>query len=156
MTDDGKRFLDKLLAYHDLEFYRINTIQMIIEYLFNRFRWVILFTIFPIYVFQVIFFWLTLIQYNHQAKMSHEYRQKTILYATLNLWTNIISLTYNFFVFVRMPKQFFFRLITWNDLIFGAVNITLYFYIIQDNRGHTVKGDTSSTNIYDKRAMEIR
>ena len=129
---------------------------MIIEYLFNRFRWVILFTIFPIYIFQVVFFWLTLTQYKHQATLSLEHRKQTIYYSTINLWTNIVSLTYNFFVFVRMPKQFFYRLITWNDLIFGAVNITLYVYIIQDNKGHLVKDDTSGTKIYDLRAMEIR
>jgi hypothetical protein len=133
MEEDGKRFLEKLSQYKDLDYYRINTIQMIIEYLFNRFRMVILFTIFPIYVCQVIFFSLTLLQYHHHEKLTEEYRKQTIFYATLNLWTNIISLCYNLYVFVKMPRQFFFRLITWNDLIFAAVNITLYSYINADN-----------------------
>ena len=65
MTEDGKKFLEKLSDYRDLDYYRINTIQMIIEYLFNRFRWVILLTIFPIYIFQVVFFSLTFLQYKH-------------------------------------------------------------------------------------------
>ena len=50
MTKEGKFFLESLLQYKDFSYYRINTIQMIIEYLFNRFRIVILFTIFPIYI----------------------------------------------------------------------------------------------------------
>jgi hypothetical protein len=51
MTADGKRFLEALLGHHDLAYYNINTIQMIIEYLFNRFRYVIMVTFFPIYMF---------------------------------------------------------------------------------------------------------
>ena len=150
MDDEGKLFLETLLQYQDLAYYRINTIQMIIEYLFNRFRTVILLTILPIYILQVIFFTQTLLQYDYQKVQLKAYKESTRLYSSLNLAINIVSLLYNLIVFIKMPKKFFFRLITWNDLIFGGINITLFVCISIDLDMNAIHEDN------DKIKMRIR
>lgn len=51
VTPAGKKFLNAILHYKNLEYYRITTIQMIIEYLFSKFKSVILFAMLPLYLF---------------------------------------------------------------------------------------------------------
>jgi hypothetical protein len=45
-----------------------------------------------------------------------------------------------------MPRTFFKRLITWNDLIFGAINIVLNTFILADNRLGAENYKTDETN----------
>ena len=46
-----------------------------------------------------------------------------------------------------MPKQFFFRGITWNDLIFGAVNIIINAMILVDNSPNRNHNDGDATTM---------
>ena len=113
-------------------------------------------TILPIYIFQVVFFSLTLLQYHHQENMTEEHKKWTKYFSRWNLGVNIFSLCCNFYIFVMMPKKFFFRLITWNDLIFGAINIYLNSIILRDMKDPTNIGGVDKVGKTSDITMTIR
>ena len=55
-----------------------------------------------------------------------------------------------------MPKKFFFRLITWNDLIFGAINIYLNSIILRDMKDPTNIGGVDKIGKTSDITMTIR
>lgn len=48
---EGKEFLQAILRLDNLELYKIESLQMIIEFLFLKFKFIILAIIFPLYLF---------------------------------------------------------------------------------------------------------
>lgn len=48
-TKEGKDFLQNILLTGNLDFFKIDTIQYITEFLFLRFKYVIIFLLLPIY-----------------------------------------------------------------------------------------------------------
>ena len=48
---EGKEFLQAILQLDNLELYKIESLQMIIEFLFLKFKFFILAFIFPLYIF---------------------------------------------------------------------------------------------------------
>ena len=88
--------------------------------------------------------------------MTEEHKKWTRYYSKWNLGVNIFSLCYNFYIFVVMPKKFFFRLITWNDLIFAAINIYLNSIILRDMKDPTNIGAVNKVGLTSDITMTIR
>ena len=130
MTTAGKKFLNAILHYKNLEYYKITTIQMIIEYLYSRFAFVILLVLLPLYLLQLFFFTMTLLEYKYEGTKDAKDVKDIIMWSSLNGGINVISLFYNLFIFIKMPKKFFQRAITYIDLIFAGINLTLNALIL--------------------------
>ena len=53
-TEYGKEYLNEILHSEDLEFYRVKTIKMLIEFLYQRFKNTLVKYLLPLYIMQLI------------------------------------------------------------------------------------------------------
>jgi len=54
--NEGYNFLRGMLMSEDLEYYDITTIQMLIEFLYQKFKYIIMWTLIPLYMLSHYFF----------------------------------------------------------------------------------------------------
>lgn len=158
---------------------------MVIEFMFQRFKTVLVISLLPLYISQIIFFELTIYWYEVYLTEWRSYSQVVsisapsdwgltmeavttkeqldmydyldtsvmdlrilIIFGGMNLLVNIIQIAYNSRMLYHMGPKFFSRGITWVDLSFGIINLSMTILVALDLLGRNVAETTNARKDY--------
>lgn len=140
---DGYFFLCEILRNEDLSWYNLQSLRMIIEFLYTKIKYAILCLLLPCYIInQILFVTVALVnetlrtkyeidKENNIVKGNEESKQWSnilIWCLVLNLCSVLIQTFINYFMFKMMGMRYFKRVWSWIDMTILVISFAILAY----------------------------
>ena len=140
-SQSGQDFLQAINQSERLDFYEIRTLQVIIEFLDQRSKTLMLIVLVPLYLLQLALFMLTIvytelkedIHDQHDHAIINDYSSKARVFVIFNQIQTFIMLIIMWRVFTLTGRKYLYRIYTWFDLTFYILNSIANFRILTSN-----------------------
>lgn len=143
---DGYNFLQEILRNEDLSFYNLQSMRMIIEFLYKKIKFSIFALLLPCYICnQILFVSVALVNELLRGKLDIDVEKKTvkgndeskywtnvlIICLVLNLLTVLVQASINYFMFLMQGWRYFKRFWTWIDLSVLVISIAIMAQFVE-------------------------
>jgi len=134
----GHKFLSNILHSNELEYYEIQTLQIIIQFLYSKIRRYLMYIFFPLFLVtmtvMILFIFTTedyvnKLQFDQVTKRIQKHQSHKIVVAILVIINTICIFIQIFFginSLKALKSEYFFRFYSWVDI----VNVIVYVWIL--------------------------